>query len=61
MRAAQDAVQVHGANGCGDDYPVARYLRDAKIMEIIEGSTQIQQILIAGHARADVERHHRGE
>jgi glutaryl-CoA dehydrogenase (non-decarboxylating) len=45
-RAATDAVQIHGANGCSEDYPVARYLRDSKVMEIIEGSTQIQQITI---------------
>jgi len=47
--AAADAVQIHGANGCSSDYPVQRYLGDAKIMEIIEGSTQIQQISIAEH------------
>lgn len=48
--AASDAVQIHGANGCGDEYPVNRHYRDAKIMEIIEGSTQIQQIVIAEEA-----------
>jgi alkylation response protein AidB-like acyl-CoA dehydrogenase len=47
VRAANDAVQLHGANGIGPDYPVGRYLRDAKVMEIIEGSTQIQEIAIA--------------
>jgi hypothetical protein len=47
MRAASDAVQLHGANGCSEDFPVSRYFRDAKVMEIIEGSTQIQQALIA--------------
>lgn len=46
-RVADNAVQVHGANGCSDEYPVQRYLRDAKIMEIIEGSSQMQQIIIA--------------
>ena len=45
-KAALDAVQIHGANGIGPDYPVARYLRDSRVMEIIEGSTQIQQISI---------------
>lgn len=45
-RAAADAVQIHGANGCTSRYPVARYYRDAKIMEIIEGSTELQQITI---------------
>lgn len=47
VRIASDAVQLHGANGLSDAYPVARYLRDAKVMEVIEGSTQIQQITIA--------------
>jgi len=46
-KSASDAVQIHGANGCSDDYPVARYFRDAKIMEIIEGSNEIQQLKIA--------------
>lgn len=48
-KVANDAVQIHGANGCTSEYSVARYLRDAKIMEIIEGSTQIQQITIADY------------
>lgn len=47
VEAANDAVQIHGANGCSSDYSVQRYMRDARIMEIIEGSTQIQQITIA--------------
>lgn len=46
-RAAADAVQLHGANGCGGEYPVQRYLRDATIMEIIEGTTQVQETTIA--------------
>jgi glutaryl-CoA dehydrogenase (non-decarboxylating) len=48
-RAANAAVQLHGANGLSQDYPVERYLRDAKVTEIIEGSTQIQQIAIASY------------
>ncbi|MBW4660748.1 MAG: acyl-CoA dehydrogenase family protein [Drouetiella hepatica Uher 2000/2452] len=46
-QAANHAVQIHGGNGCSSDYSVQRYFRDAKIMEIIEGSTQIQQMTIA--------------
>lgn len=46
VRSASDAVQLHGANGLSDEFPVSRYLRDAKVTEIIEGSTQIQQITI---------------
>lgn len=53
MAAASDAVQIHGARGCSSDYPVARYLRDAKTMEIIEGATEIQQTLIARHAGSE--------
>ena len=46
VRAASDAVQVHGAAGCHESSPVARYYRDAKIMEIIEGTTQIHENLL---------------
>jgi alkylation response protein AidB-like acyl-CoA dehydrogenase len=46
-KAATDAVQIHGANGCHEDFAVSRYFRDSKVMEIIEGSTQIQQLTIA--------------
>lgn len=48
-KAANDAVQIHGALGCSSEYAVQRYLRDTKVMEIIEGSTQIQQITIASY------------
>lgn len=50
-RAASAALQLHGANGCSDRYPVQRYLRDAKVMNLIEGSTQIQQVLLAQHGK----------
>jgi glutaryl-CoA dehydrogenase (non-decarboxylating) len=56
MRAAIDAVQIHGANGCAGEYPVQRYMRDAKVMEIIEGSSQISQLLIANYAFQEYER-----
>lgn len=46
-KVANDAVQIHGANGISSKYPVQRYMRDARIMEIVEGSTQIQQTTIA--------------
>jgi alkylation response protein AidB-like acyl-CoA dehydrogenase len=49
-RHASEAVQIHGANGCGGQYPVARLYRDAKVMEIIEGSNEIQRITIAADA-----------
>lgn len=46
-RAASDAVQIQGARGCSGDSSAQRLMRDAKIMEVIEGSTQMQQITIA--------------
>jgi alkylation response protein AidB-like acyl-CoA dehydrogenase len=49
-RAASDAVQVHGAAGCSRALPVERWLRDAKIMEIIEGTREIHELAIARHA-----------
>ncbi|MET9819704.1 acyl-CoA dehydrogenase family protein [Streptomyces sp. NPDC006355] len=49
-RAAADAVQIHGANGCGSGYPVQRYLGDSRVMEIIEGSSQIHQVGLAEYA-----------
>jgi len=48
-KVASDAVQVLGANGCSNQYPVERLFREAKILEIIEGSSQIQQQIIALH------------
>jgi len=41
-------LQVHGGYGYIMDYPIQRYYRDARALEIVEGTTQIQQIVIAG-------------
>ncbi|WP_340539830.1 acyl-CoA dehydrogenase family protein [Nocardioides sp. GXZ039] len=49
-RHASEAVQIHGANGFGPDHPVARLYRDAKVMEVIEGSNEIQRLTIADEA-----------
>jgi len=49
-RVADDAVQLQGALGCSQESDVERFYRDAKVMEIIEGSNQIQQITIADFA-----------
>ena len=50
-RISADAVQIHGANGASSNYTVERHFRDARVMEIIEGSTQIQQITIPKYGR----------
>ncbi len=47
VRAALEAVQIHGGYGYTTDYPVERYLRDAKLMEIGEGTSEIQRLVIA--------------
>ncbi|MEV6164509.1 acyl-CoA dehydrogenase family protein [Streptomyces sp. NPDC052052] len=54
--AASDAVQIHGANGFSADHPAARLYRDAKVAEIIEGSTELQQLTIATEAYREVAR-----
>ena len=46
VRAASDAIQIRGASGCHGSSPVSRYYRDAKIMEIIEGTTQIHEDIL---------------
>lgn len=51
-RAAATAVQVLGSAGAHDGTPVARAYRDAKLMELIEGSTEISQLMLAEHALA---------
>lgn len=45
--AALEAIQIHGGYGYVKDYPVERYLRDAKITEIYEGTSEVQRIVIA--------------
>jgi butyryl-CoA dehydrogenase len=49
MRATIKAVQVHGGYGYTKDYPVERMMRDAKICEIGEGTSEIQRIVISRH------------
>lgn len=48
--ATRDAVQIHGANGCGPGYGVERYFRDAKVMQIIEGTDQLLEVAISDFA-----------
>jgi alkylation response protein AidB-like acyl-CoA dehydrogenase len=46
-RACLNAIQIHGGYGYTKDMPVERYLRDAKLCEIGEGSSEVQRIVIA--------------
>jgi len=54
MRVTTDAVQVLGGAGYTRDHPVERYMREAKIMQIFEGTNQIQRLVIA----RDISRRH---
>jgi alkylation response protein AidB-like acyl-CoA dehydrogenase len=46
VRTANNAIQVHGGSGYVDDYPVERYLRDARVTTLYEGTSQIQKLII---------------
>jgi alkylation response protein AidB-like acyl-CoA dehydrogenase len=46
-RAADKAVQLHGGYGYIDEFPVERYLRDARVQTIYEGTSEIQRLVIA--------------
>lgn len=47
MKVATDAVQVFGGYGFMEDYPIAKFFRDAKILQIYEGTNQVQRMVIA--------------
>ncbi|MBT3371359.1 MAG: acyl-CoA dehydrogenase [Rhodospirillaceae bacterium] len=49
MTVATDAVQLFGAAGISNDYPINRYFRDAKVLQIVEGTNQIQRNIIANN------------
>ena len=49
MKVTVDAVQVLGGYGYSQEYPVEKYMRDAKIMQIYEGTNQIQRLVIANN------------
>ncbi|MER7689301.1 acyl-CoA dehydrogenase family protein [Streptomyces sp. NPDC097610] len=49
MKVTTDAVQVLGGYGYTADFPVERYLREAKVLQIVEGTNQIQRMVIARH------------
>jgi acyl-CoA dehydrogenase len=48
MELAVDAVQIHGGYGYMKDYPVEKLMRDAKILQIYEGTQQVQRMVISG-------------
>jgi alkylation response protein AidB-like acyl-CoA dehydrogenase len=50
IECANTAIQVHGGSGYVDDYPVERYLRDARVTTLYEGTSQIQKLIIGRDA-----------
>lgn len=52
MAVAHDAVQIHGAYGISDEYHVERLFREAKMQEIVDGTNEIQQLIIANRLMA---------
>lgn len=48
-RVTDQAVQIHGGYGLMQEYTVERYLRESKLFEIVEGTSEIQRNVIAGH------------
>ena len=56
MKVTTDAVQVLGGVGYTSEYPVERYMRDAKVLQIVEGTNQIQRVVIARHLKKESSR-----
>ena len=54
VRAAKEAIQILGANGYSREYPVERYYRDAKLLEIGEGTSEVQRLVISREALEEV-------
>jgi alkylation response protein AidB-like acyl-CoA dehydrogenase len=50
VQSANDAIQVHGGSGYVDDHPVERYMRDARVTTLYEGTSQIQKLIIGRDA-----------
>ena len=55
MKVTTDAVQVFGGYGYTRDFPVERYMREAKVLQIVEGTNQVQRLVIGRHLAREVE------
>jgi alkylation response protein AidB-like acyl-CoA dehydrogenase len=61
MRATTDAVQILGGAGIMSDHPVEKWLRDAKVFQIVEGTSEIQRQIISGYLKRGFKERPRGE
>lgn len=57
MKVTTDAVQILGAVGYTKEYPVERFMRDAKVLQIVEGTNQIQRVVIARNLKKEYSTH----
>ena len=55
MKITTEAIQIHGGYGYIEDYHVERFFRDAKILEIGEGTSEVQRIVIAASELKEVQ------
>ena len=56
MKVTTDAVQIHGGVGYTKEYPVERFMRDAKVLQIVEGTNQVQKIVIGRQLKKEYSR-----
>lgn len=57
MKVTTDAVQIFGGVGYTREYPVERYMRDAKVLQIVEGTNQVQKVVIARSLKKEYTTH----
>jgi butyryl-CoA dehydrogenase len=57
MKVTTDAVQILGGVGYTREYPLERFMRDAKVLQIVEGTNQIQRVVIARHLKKEYTTH----
>lgn len=57
MKVTTDAVQILGGVGYTKEYPVERFMRDAKVLQIVEGTNQIQRVVIARNLKKEYAKH----
>ncbi|HSK90795.1 MAG TPA: acyl-CoA dehydrogenase family protein [Euzebyales bacterium] len=55
MRVTDSALQIHGGAGYTTAYPVERYLREAKVLQLVEGTNQIQRVVISRNVMGDLD------
>ena len=57
MKVSTDAVQILGGVGYTAEYPVERLMRDAKVLQIVEGTNQVQRVVIGRHLKKEYSTH----